>query len=166
MYKLEWLRSVEYEVSLLRNSRVEARQNLLHFEIQFCSPSCLSPSNFSMSTSTPAYLKPGAVAVVTGAAFGGIGFEIALIALKRHQMKVVLVDQSQAALENTEKALVGAGVAEEQFSSKVIDVSSVQEVQKLADEVYEQHSRVDFLVLNAGTSVSSKSFGGDLEPWT
>lgn len=119
-----------------------------------------------MSTSTPAYLKPGAVAVVTGAALGGIGFEIALIALKRHQMKVVLVDQSQAALENTEKALVGAGVAEEQFSSKVIDVSSVQEVQKLADEVYEQHSRVDFLVLNAGTSVSSKSFGGDLEPWT
>ncbi|GAA5837445.1 hypothetical protein JCM5353_007113 [Sporobolomyces roseus] len=119
-----------------------------------------------MSPSTPAYLKPGAVAVITGAAFGGIGFEIALIALKRHQMKVVLVDQSQAALENTEKALIGAGVAEEQFSSKVIDVSSVQEVQKLADEVYEQHSRVDFLVLNAGTSVSSKSFGGDLEPWT
>jgi len=118
-----------------------------------------------MSPSTPPYLKPDAVAVITGAGVGGIGYEIALIAIQRHRMKVVLVDQSQAALDNTSKALISAGVAKEQFSSKVIDVSKIPEVQKLADEVFEQHGRVDFLVLNAGIQIPSKSFGGDLESW-
>jgi NADP-dependent 3-hydroxy acid dehydrogenase YdfG len=118
-----------------------------------------------MSGSIPAYLKAGGIAVITGAAQGGIGYEIASIALKRHSMKAVLVDQSKAALEATSKALISAGVPEEQFSTKTADVASYQQVQELADDVFKQHGKVDFLVLNAGTSVSSKSHGGDLEPW-
>ncbi|GAA5978782.1 hypothetical protein JCM5350_004819 [Sporobolomyces pararoseus] len=118
-----------------------------------------------MSSSIPSYLKAGAVAVITGAAQGGIGFEIASIALKRHGMKAVLVDQSQTALDATSKALVSDGVAEEQFTTRNVDVSDFKQMKELADDVYKQFNKVDFLVLNAGTSVSSKSFGGDLEPW-
>ncbi|GAA6010299.1 hypothetical protein JCM11491_006255 [Sporobolomyces phaffii] len=119
-----------------------------------------------MSPSIPSYLKSGGVAVITGAAKGGIGYEIASIALKRHSMKAVLVDQSQSALDATAKSLVAAGIPEEHFSTKNVDVSDVRQVQELADQVFAEHARVDFLVLNAGTSVSSKSYGGDLEPWT
>ncbi|GAA6058945.1 hypothetical protein JCM10212_002897 [Sporobolomyces blumeae] len=115
--------------------------------------------------SPPAYLKSGSVAVVTGAALGGIGYEVGLICAQRHKMHVVLVDQSQAALDATSKALVKAGVPEEQFSLKVVDVASADEMDRLAQDVFGQHGKVDFLVLNAGTSMPSKSFGGDLEPW-
>lgn len=111
-------------------------------------------------------LKPNMIAVVTGAAQGGIGFEIATILLRRHQAKVVLVDQSKQALDATEDALVAAGVPQEQFASQIVDVSDAQQVQELADAVFAQHGRVDFLALNAGTSVPSKSFGGDRDSWT
>lgn len=118
------------------------------------------------SMSVPAYLKASSIALITGAAQGGIGFEIASIALKRHSMKAVLVDKSKAALDATAKSLVASGVPEEQFETKIVDVADPKQVQDLADEVFSQYGKVDFLVLNAGTSVPSKSFGGDLESWT
>lgn len=129
----------------------------------------LSPSPYhfrEMSASVPAFLKASGIAVITGAARGGIGYEIASIALKRHSMKAVLVDQSQAALEATSRALVADGVPEEQFETRTVDVADVRQVQELADHVFQRHGKVDFLVLNAGTSVPSKSFGGDLEAWS
>ncbi|GAA5957021.1 hypothetical protein JCM21900_001757 [Sporobolomyces salmonicolor] len=110
-------------------------------------------------------LKPNAVAVVTGAALGGIGFEVASICLTRFNMKTVLVDLSTEALAKTAEALVTVGVPEENFVTRVVDVADASAVQKLADDIYGSHGRVDFLALNAGISMPSKSFGGDFEAW-
>ncbi|GAA5872922.1 hypothetical protein JCM8547_003265 [Rhodosporidiobolus lusitaniae] len=114
----------------------------------------------------PAISKPGNVAVVTGASLGGIGFETSLLLLQRYSLYVVLGDISKEGLEETAKALVKAGVPEEQFSTRVTDVSDMKDVQELADSVFESKGRVDFLFLNAGIQLPSKSFGGDVDAWT
>ncbi|GAA5875202.1 hypothetical protein JCM1840_007279 [Sporobolomyces johnsonii] len=111
-----------------------------------------------------AALKPNAVAVITGAALGGIGFEIASVCLTRFKMRAVLVDLSTEALDKTTKALVTAGVPEENFSTRAVDVADANAVQKLADDIYASHGRVDFLCLNAGLSMPSNF--RDLEPWS
>lgn len=105
------------------------------------------------------------VAVITGAAYGGIGSATALLLATRFHLQLILADISVEGLQRSSDELVKAGVPEEQFTTRVTDVSDPKDVQDLADYVYESKGRCDFLFLNAGVQVPSKSFGGDLEDW-
>ncbi|GJN91140.1 hypothetical protein Rhopal_004158-T1 [Rhodotorula paludigena] len=111
-----------------------------------------------------AVLKPGNVAVITGAGFGGIGFAVASTLASRFSMHVVLADISRDALDEAEKQLVAQGVPEDRFETTVLDVSvpSSKGFFELADHVYQKHGHVDFLHLNAGVGGPSKSYGADM----
>ena len=110
-------------------------------------------------------LVAGNTAVITGASLGGIGYSVALLLLQRYQMKVLLADLDKEALARTSDALIAAGVAEESFITHVTDVSKWEEVKELADVAFAELDRVDFLHLNAGTSVPTKDWGGDVQNW-
>lgn len=110
-----------------------------------------------MPASHPA-LVAGNTAVVTGAAVGGIGYSIALRLLQRYSLKVLLSDLTTEALERTTEALVKAGVDSEHFYTHATDVSQWEDVKELSNVAFEKLGRVDFLVLNAGTQVSTKDF--------
>ncbi|GAA5971171.1 hypothetical protein JCM11641_004171 [Rhodosporidiobolus odoratus] len=112
-----------------------------------------------------AALKPGNTAVVTGAAAGGIGFAVAQLLLQRFSMHVVLADISRAGLEAASDALIKAGVKEKDFAVRVTDVTKSDDVEQLANEVYEAKGKVDFVLLNAGVQMPSKSYGGELAAW-
>ncbi|GAA5896397.1 hypothetical protein JCM6882_001003 [Rhodosporidiobolus microsporus] len=113
-----------------------------------------------------AALSRGNVAVVTGAALGGIGYETSLLLLQRFGLFVVLADISKEALEATNEALISAGVSETQFETRVTDVADPKDVEDLANSVFQAKGKVDFLFLNAGVHFPSKSFGGDLDAWS
>ncbi|BGP16896.1 hypothetical protein JCM10213_007341 [Rhodosporidiobolus nylandii] len=112
-----------------------------------------------------AALKPDNVAVVTGAAAGGIGYAVALLLLQRFSMHVLLADISAEGLDASRKALIAAGVSEEQFTTRVTDVSDYADVDGLAQDAFAKKGSVDFLFLNAGVPSKAKSFGGELEDW-
>lgn len=108
-----------------------------------------------------AFLSPGAVAVVTGAA-SGIGRAAALRFAERG-MSVVMADISADRLQGATAevaAIAGAG----NVIDRVLDVSDKQEVDALADLAFDRFGRVDILMNNAATRVA----GGtreDLGEW-
>ncbi|GAA5826489.1 hypothetical protein JCM11251_002393 [Rhodosporidiobolus azoricus] len=110
-------------------------------------------------------LARGNVAVVTGATLGGIGWETSLILLQRFGLYVVLADISKAGLQATAEELIALGIPETQFETRVVDVADAKDVSDLADTVFSTKGKVDFLFLNAGIQLPSKSFGGDLDAW-
>ncbi|GAA6043624.1 hypothetical protein JCM8097_008295 [Rhodosporidiobolus ruineniae] len=112
-----------------------------------------------------AALAKGNIAVITGASVGGIGYAVAELLLQRFGMHVFLADVSLDGLEQTRKALIAAGIPEEQFTTRETNVADSKDVQALADAVYASKGKVDFLFLNAGVGCKSKSIGGDLEDW-
>ncbi|KAM0789210.1 hypothetical protein ACM66B_000055 [Microbotryomycetes sp. NB124-2] len=118
-----------------------------------------------------AALKRDNVAVVTGAAVGGIGFSIARLLLERFGVYVILSDLAGDALYACAQELVKAGVAEDRFKVHAADVTKFDEVQQLADVAFETFGRVDVLVLNAGVSQPSKDYSSreetqaNLEAW-
>lgn len=82
----------------------------------------------------------GRVAVVTGGASGiGKGIAQALIESGAH---VVIADIEEDVLQRTARELGAEGVR--------VDVSSLESVQALADEVLARHGRIDIVVNNAG----------------
>ncbi|KAK4057269.1 hypothetical protein OIO90_001766 [Microbotryomycetes sp. JL221] len=105
-----------------------------------------------------AALKRDNIAVVTGAAVGGIGFAISRLLLDRFGLKVVLADLSSELLNDATTELVKQGIAEDRFMTHVTDVTKYQDVAQLADVAFERFGRVDVLVLNAGVSRPSKDF--------
>lgn len=112
-------------------------------------------------------LKPGNVAVVTGAGSGGIGASVARLLTTRYNLRIVLADSHPATLTAAHDNLIKAGVPEENILTRVTDVSDSSEVFALADVAFERFGQVDFLFLNAGTTGPSKDFapGGDLAAW-
>lgn len=114
----------------------------------------------------PALIKSN-IALITGAGLGGIGFSVAQILLQRYALKVILVDNSSHSLSASSKALLAAGVSQDQFETKVVDVSHAEEMFSLEKEVRAKYGQVDFLMLNAGVQIPSKDYkdGGDLESW-
>ena len=96
-------------------------------------------------------LKPGNVAVITGAGFGGIGYATALVlatrsgpsltpcsppvlipnCLNRFQMKVLLADIIE--LEASRAGLIAAGVPESSILTRKTDVADAADVFELAD---------------------------------
>jgi NAD(P)-dependent dehydrogenase (short-subunit alcohol dehydrogenase family) len=105
--------------------------------------------------------QEGGCAVITGASSGGIGFSIAQILLTRYKKRVVLADVNPISSD----LLVKAGIPEDQYLLHQCDVTDYGQVQQLAAKAYEWGQRIDFLVLNAGVSVPTKDYGGDIQDW-
>ncbi|GAA5881075.1 hypothetical protein JCM3774_003004 [Rhodotorula dairenensis] len=110
--------------------------------------------------------KAGDTAVITGAGYGGIGYDVALLLASRFKVHVVLADNDSDALEQARIALVTAGVAERDFQARLTDVSDPDDMLQLAQSVYESRGKVDFLHLNAGVSAKVKAYGEAIvEEW-
>lgn len=116
--------------------------------------------------STHPALKPGNVAVITGAGAGGIGHAVASLVATRFGLHPVLLDINRDALDLAAKQLIAQGLAEDKFDTRVVDVANPEDVRDAADWVFERHGRVDFLHLNAGVGGKSKTYGeGMLDDW-
>jgi len=89
----------------------------------------------------------GNVAVITGAA-GGLGFGIAAAAASRG-MAVVLSDIDSSRLEASVSQLRDMGL---RASARQADVTSSESMARLAEDVVNEHGRVDLACLNAGIS--------------
>ena len=119
-----------------------------------------------MSITTHPALKPGNVAVITGAGAGGIGFAVALHLARDLDLHTVLLDNNQHALDLAAQHLADEGVPEARFTTRRVDVSDPQQLLDAADAVFDQLGRVDFLHLNAGVGGKSRTYGeGMLEDW-
>jgi NAD(P)-dependent dehydrogenase (short-subunit alcohol dehydrogenase family) len=111
-----------------------------------------------MDTVTPSDVGPisvdGAVAVVTGGA-SGIG-RVVVEALLDQGATVYVADVEQVALQDAITVLVDRGPV----VGVVLDVTDEAATAELADRVFSEHGRCNFLFLNAGVT----SGGGGL-PW-
>ncbi len=90
----------------------------------------------------------GRVAVVTGAA-SGIGRATSQ-ALARAGCDLALVDVNGDGLEQTRESLEGSG----RTTVHVVDVSKLDQMERLARETIELHERVEILINNAGVGVA------------
>ncbi|MFZ0666668.1 MAG: SDR family NAD(P)-dependent oxidoreductase [Acidimicrobiales bacterium] len=91
------------------------------------------------------------VAVVTGGA-SGIGKALAQ-ALAKQGSRVVIADVEAAVLELAQKEISAA--CDIDVHAVVTDVSNVESVQSLADEVFDEFGEVNILVNNAGVGAPS-----------
>lgn len=94
-------------------------------------------------------LSSKSVAVVTGAA-SGIGRALAVKLASEKIAGVAISDVNEAGLGETASMAEQYGVP---VSTHVIDVSKLDQVQRLADEAVEKHGRVTHLINNAGVGV-------------
>ncbi len=88
------------------------------------------------------------VAVVTGAG-SGIGRATSQ-ELSRRGCHLALADLDAEALEETRRTLQGRGKA----TTHLVDVSKLEDMQRLARETVDAHERVEILVNNAGVGVA------------
>lgn len=102
----------------------------------------------------------GKVAVVTGAG-SGIGRSLAL-AFAREGMKVVAVDVNPESLEKVRQEIETIGV---DVMSKLVDVSSRDQMSQLADDVYERFGKANLLCNNAGIGTGGLFSDVHLENW-
>ncbi len=89
------------------------------------------------------------VAVITGAA-SGIGLAVAVRFAKEGVAGVAVSDINESGLDETVGLITKIGVP---VSAHLVDVSKLDQVQKFADEVIEQHGRVTHLINNAGVGL-------------
>lgn len=102
-------------------------------------------------------LKPGNVAVVTGAA-SGIGLASAR-AFVRSGMRVVLADNSEERLEEARLLVSGDAAREADVLAVTTDVALIASVEGLRDTVHARFGKVHLLMNNAGIQPGSSLFG-------
>lgn len=102
----------------------------------------------------------GKTAIVTGAA-SGIGRALCE-ELTRRGARVVLADLNEGLLEETVRALTGAG-GEARAAS--LDVRDYEAVKKLVDDTVAEHGRLDFIFNNAGIAVGSEAHEQTIDAW-
>lgn len=102
-------------------------------------------------------IRPGSVAVVTGAA-SGIGAALAR-ALSAEGCAVVLADVEAPALEQVAASLPGEAVA------VATDVGDAAAVERLAEQAFAWKGRVHVVALNAGVSTFNPIAAQTLDDW-
>jgi len=123
-----------------------------------------TPNSLSYNHEMHPAIKAGNVAVITGSAYGGIGFAVAKKLSAENGMKVVLADVNEPLLQKAQDKLQEAGVDKKNILLSTTDVTKIEQVQSLADKVFVQFGQVDVLHLNAGMGWPSSTWG-NLDAW-
>lgn len=105
-------------------------------------------------------IKPGQVAVITGAA-GGLGSALAR-ELAGRGCHLALSDINEGALEALKTSLSRPGI---NITTHVINVSKKADVSKLAKEVVDAHGGVNLLINNAGITIQKTFSTHTFEDW-
>ena len=94
-------------------------------------------------------MNTDSIAVITGAA-SGIGRALAIRLAKEGISGIAISDWNEPGLKETAEEVANIGV---QVSEHLVDVSKLDQVQRLAKEVLERHGRVTHLINNAGVGL-------------
>lgn len=113
-----------------------------------------------MTTQEKLWEVENKVAVVTGGS-SGIGRGIAL-AFARAGMTVIVTGRRRSHLQETEEVFAAEGLQVETHS---VDVTDLEAMRQLAEDVQQRHSRVDVLVNNAGIGLTGPVAKATPDDW-
>lgn len=115
-----------------------------------------------MASSLHPAIKPGSVAVITGAGHGGIGFALAQT-FARSKLRLALIDNDTSALKEAVSAL---GLDDDDVLAIEADVSKYEEMVEAAQKVQKRFGKVNVLCLNAGVGLSGVTcWNGKMDGW-
>lgn len=101
-------------------------------------------------------MTEGKVAVVTGGS-SGVGFEMAK-QLAAEGYRLMLVARGEERLQARKEELAAAG---HEVEIQPADVSSIEDMERVAEAVREKLGRIDFLIVNAGVVEPRALYGFD-----
>jgi len=111
-------------------------------------------------------LSSGNVAVITGAAYGGIGHAIAKLLGTKFGMKLALADISSENLAKSVSELTHApyNIPIGSILPVTMDVTKYSDMEMLRDKCYETYGNLDVLILNAAVGLRGTSWTG-MDNW-